>query len=139
MERFWAKVDRSNESGCWLWTGAKIPGGYGQIWLNGRMHNAHRVAFLLIFGWLPPVVMHKCDNPPCCKPDHLLAGDVMENIRDRDMKGRQAKHERQGSAKLTLKAVSEIRVSEKSNKALGKLFGVSSAAIGYARRGETWK
>ena len=43
-ERFWAKVDCSNEDGCWLWMAALTRGGYGQFY-DGRVIYAHRWAY----------------------------------------------------------------------------------------------
>jgi hypothetical protein len=36
-------------------------------------------------------VLHKCDNPPCTRPDHLFLGTDLENQRDAISKGRRPK------------------------------------------------
>ena len=51
----------------------------------------HRVVFYREAGYLPPVVMHTCDNPRCINPEHLVAGDWDSNNKDRAAKGRSAK------------------------------------------------
>jgi HNH endonuclease len=33
-------------------------------------------------------VMHSCDNPPCCNPNHLSIGTHHENMIDSMLKGR---------------------------------------------------
>jgi hypothetical protein len=33
-------------------------------------------------------VLHRCDNPPCIRPDHLFLGTQAENNKDRSLKGR---------------------------------------------------
>jgi hypothetical protein len=91
-ERFWQKVQRTkNEEECWLWTGSKARHGYGQVKHNPyRNISAHRVAYTLIFGDFAEEldVLHKCDNPPCCNPNHLFLGTAADNIRDMQEKGR---------------------------------------------------
>lgn len=91
-ERFWAKVDRSSD-GCWEWTGGRFDEGYGTIRVAGRSLKTHRVAWELVQGAIPEglCVCHRCDNPPCCRPDHLFLGTREENNRDRDEKGRGAR------------------------------------------------
>jgi hypothetical protein len=49
---------------------------------------AHRVAFELVFGYLPDTVLHDCDNPKCVRPDHLEDNTQEKNIRDAVRRGR---------------------------------------------------
>jgi hypothetical protein len=75
------------DTGCHVWTGkGRNNGGrYGHI---GFM--AHRVAWDLANGPIPEGmnVLHKCDNPAWCNPDHLFLGTAQENIADKVRKGR---------------------------------------------------
>ncbi len=87
MERFWSKVQRAGDDECWYWR-AGIVKGYGQFWIAGKNHYAHRVSYLLTHGWMPETVRHSCDNPPCCNPAHLIAGTQADNMRDKHDRGR---------------------------------------------------
>jgi len=81
-DRFWSRVVRSE--GCWEWTGANVRG-YGQISVGGRRRvYAHRASFELAHGPVPAnkMVLHRCDNPPCCNPAHLYAGTAQDNTND---------------------------------------------------------
>jgi hypothetical protein len=73
------------ETGCHLWTGTIIPGGYGRVHVA-----AHRLAFQLANGPIPAglLVLHRCDNPPCCNPEHLFLGSNADNMADKVRKGR---------------------------------------------------
>ena len=64
-ERFLRKVS-VGESGCCPWIGSIGNGGYGQIW-DGRLVQAHRVAYQLYVGRIPEglVVDHACHNTNC--------------------------------------------------------------------------
>lgn len=87
-ERFWAKVRKTD--GCWEWMGARRGKGYGQFYLNGRTQHAHRVAWELVHGPIPPGMqaLHRCDNPPCVRPADLFLGTNHDNVLDRHSKGR---------------------------------------------------
>src|SRR6266568_2829528 len=100
-ERFWRRVDRSGE--CWLWLGGRDRHGYGLCYLGGgRKHSrngfAHRIAYRMEHGEIPEGldVCHHCDNPPCCRPSHLFAGDALANMRDAAAKGRTARGDQTG-------------------------------------------
>lgn len=79
-ERFWEKVEKTDT--CWLWTAQVIPEGYGRFWLDGRQHNAHRVAWELEHGPIPDglVVDHLCRVRNCVRPDHLRVCTTSENV-----------------------------------------------------------
>ena len=86
--RFWSRVTKTTT--CWLWTGDRKPAGYGTL-LVGRRHTyAHRLAYELTYGLILPGMecMHRCDNPPCVRPDHLFLGMHGDNVRDMVAKGR---------------------------------------------------
>ena len=86
-ERFWRKVVKSDY--CWTWTGATNDHGYGQIFFEGKLWYAHRMSFMLHTGNSPSaMVLHRCDNPPCIRPDHLFEGDNSTNMKDMWSKGR---------------------------------------------------
>jgi hypothetical protein len=72
------------ESGCHLWLRAASEGGYGRFTVGGRRLIAHRVAWELRNGPIPPgmVACHKCDTRICINPDHIFIGTPGDNVRD---------------------------------------------------------
>lgn len=88
--RFWSKVKKSRGRGCFMWLAGKDDHGYGLIWWKGKMVRAHRLAFELTYGPLPPGLLacHRCDTPGCVRPDHLFAGTHADNARDASVKNR---------------------------------------------------
>lgn len=80
-KRFWPKVTRSD--GCWEWTAARIPGGYGSIGFAGDQYGAHVMSWALANGhWPEKWVLHRCGNRICVRPDHLYEGDSRQNMQD---------------------------------------------------------
>jgi hypothetical protein len=137
-ERFWEKVKKSVD-GCWTWTaGTSKNFGYG--WFRsgtGEPVHAHRFSWEIHYGPIPEnqCVLHSCDNPLCVRPDHLFLGNRTKNAADRDGKGRgrNARGEDHGKAKLTEDDVRAIRkeYSEGScgYRKLSKQYGVSRQSI----------
>lgn len=99
IQRFWTKVDTSGD--CWVWKGGRSPSGYGMFTVKRRNTRAHRVSYMIAHGPIPDgmCVLHRCDNPPCINPKHLFLGTDLDNVRDRDAKGRTATGERNGFRK----------------------------------------
>lgn len=148
---FWAKVDKSEE--CWVWTGEKHAEGYGVFWLWSKRLLAHRVAWLIAHGeWPCPCCLHKCDNRPCVRPDHLFQGTRADNVADMYAKGRArlattgclvSRGEEKWNAKLTADGVKAIRALHASGTISGRniarLYGVSPCTIRRVVHSLTWR
>lgn len=114
IERFWSRVNKSDGvDACWLWTGKPHKDGYGVFGIGKKLYLAHRVSYEIANREIPSGlnVLHSCDNPPCCNPAHLFLGTQLDNVRDRDQKGRgnPSRGEKNGNAKLTDAQIESIR------------------------------
>lgn len=88
-KRFWEKVEKTE--GCWKWRASVNQRGYGRFGVSsGKGVNAHRVSWVIHNGQIPGdlFVCHKCDNPPCCNPEHLFLGTRQQNVDDMILKKR---------------------------------------------------
>lgn len=138
--RFWSSVDRRGANECWPWTLArkKKGGGYGVFNTRVGQLLAHRAAFVLSGGTFADgeLVLHSCDNPPCCNPSHLRAGTSADNGRDKAVRGR-------SRSVLTGQKVLEIRALRASGvpfKEIAERFGVAEITAQQAARGRrAWK
>ena len=82
------------------------------------------------------IVRHKCDNPHCINPDHLEIGSNYDNIQDRNKRGRTAKNENHGRAKLTNEQVIEIYHMSGSQQSIADKYGVSQRLVSLIKRKE---
>lgn len=135
---------RPAKSGCLEWTGATmgaVP--YGCLRYRGKLWYAHRLSAFLAgkLTYLTKHVLHSCDNPLCCNPDHLREGTTFENMADKELRGRanRARGSSHGMAKLTEADVLAIRCDPRTQTAIAKAFGVSQSLVSTIKRGETWR
>lgn len=156
VARFWRSME-SCIDGCWMWKLGTNRSGYGKFKANGRTLIAHRVALFLTTGEWPPVAMHTCDTPQCCRPDHIRAGTHADNMADRNTKNRQATGDRNGSrvhiermprgihhkhAKLTDDAVREIYEAQARGERqvdVAQRLGVSQAIVSRVMLRRAWR
>jgi len=142
IRNFWKKVKAADEASCWNWTASKR-NGYGAIKINGKMRPSHRVSWIIHNGKIPKGlhVLHRCDNPVCCNPNHLFLGTHAENMKDRDEKGRVAHNrgEKNGRAKLTKEAVIEIFYDIDTNVKIAKKHGISRYTVRDIKNYKRWQ
>lgn len=143
IHRFWSKVDRRGPNECWPWMAGCFSSGYGAFSFIFRgkkvTRRAHRIALSMHDGHLgKKKALHSCDNKPCCNPAHLWGGTVLQNVADRDRKGRTARGEQSGKAKITSEQAIAIRSSTMSQRATAKAHGISKSMVGNIRRNESW-
>ena len=145
VERFWKFVDRRGEDECWLWAGHthKITG-YGTLAKPGRSAGfvlAHRYSWELHNGSIPAGenVCHTCDVRNCVNPKHLFIGTHLENEADKKAKGRQAKGEGHGMAKLTESQVYAIRSDPRPQRVCASEYGVTQGMVHLIRARKSWR
>jgi hypothetical protein len=83
LERFWSKVEKFD--GCWAWTAALTPAGYGKFAYQGKTALAHRLAYEDAKGPIPTglFIDHACHNRKCVNPGHLRLATPKQNMENR--------------------------------------------------------
>lgn len=153
VEAYWARVVKDGplnvpELGpCWEWEGAFASNGYPRTpsGKRGRYLLAHRVSLSLKLG--RPIAegmhaCHRCDYPPCTRPDHLYEGTDADNVKDAVSRGRHKKGGMDPAAKLTDDMIIAIRTraaNGEKNRALAAEYGVAESLISGIIRGSRWK
>ena len=151
ITRFWNKVNKNgpiikSELGpCWIWYAHTDDDGYGVFWYQNKNRRAHRVS-LYFEGILIPddlLVLHKCDNPPCVRHDHLFVGSNEENMRDMTEKKRSAPQhgEFNPQSKLKEKDVIEMKRLYKigfSQDDIAIEFNVARTCVSRVINGKRW-
>lgn len=131
-----------DKNGCWIWTGAKLRGGYGSFLGENKTHwQAHRFSYSFYVGNLSKDVdvLYRCDNPSCVNPDHLFLGTDEDNAKDREQKGRSAKGEKISIlSELDVQKIRKYLQQRVPRKVIAKMFGVGPTCITDIYSGRTW-
>jgi hypothetical protein len=122
---FWFRVEVSKQlDACWEWKGPRFKTGlpYGKF----KNTTAHRVAYSHCNGALAENldVMHICDNPPCCNPNHLKAVPTIVNVHDCFQKRR-----RDLLSEDTLNRIHEMHRAGTQQKVIAQNIGISRASV----------
>lgn len=83
-------------NGCWEWTKSVSKFGHGRMRFAGKLLLPHRLVAVAagivtqyeVVNRDTDYVLHHCDNPKCCNPEHLFAGSKSDNAKDCMAKGR---------------------------------------------------
>jgi hypothetical protein len=139
LARLAARAVRDDKTGCLVWQGSKVNGGYGQITYRRELLRTHRLAWVAHNGAVPSghYVCHACDNPSCIAIEHLFLGTPQENYRDMRKKGR-LKY----NAKLAPEQVFEIKrrfAEGESAVAITRDYGVRYDQILAIKNGRAWR
>lgn len=126
---------------CLIWPFSCDLQGYGQVAVKRRVTRASRVMCALVHGPAPSPrhhAAHSCGRGQdgCFNPDHVSWKTPTENQQDSVQHGT-AKKPGGPRRKLTDAQVAEIRALKgtKTQRELGKLFGVCWETIGQIQRG----
>jgi hypothetical protein len=136
------------DNGCWDAIGPRTEKGYCLFWDGVRQRRAHRAVYEIVHDVsLPPhvLVLHTCDNPPCVRPTHLLAGSAKTNSEEMVQRGRHrpsyCRGEFHGKSKLTSKSVVAIRKEHTEGFSIDLLaaaYNVNRSTIHKVIARETW-
>ncbi len=140
----WDHIDRQTADGCWNWTAATSKSGHGIATIGGRRCYVHRYLFGIFNGPIPPgkVVRHRCDNPACCNPAHLILGTPAQNVADRCARGRSARGESNGRSRLSADQVIELYTrwhAGEGSTSLATEYGITDRAVRLIIHGRNWR
>ena len=131
-------------SGCWIWIGACLKDGRGNITreINGKKKSirASRFSYEAFVGPIPTgmLICHKCDTPSCVNPQHLYCGTSKDNYWDSRNKNRHYVRNRSNHSlnKLSdedIKYIKDNHATE-STSSLANRFGVAFTTISNIRK-----
>jgi len=150
IERFWSKVERKGDDECWEWKGTRDIGNYGKLYISSPKRTtlmAHRISYFLKNGKFPleMKILHICDNPPCCNPNHLKIGTQKDNVDDCIKKGRRSPQNCDNNNRRILNSSQVIETKELyetgsySAREIAEKYCVHTTTINYILRGISWK
>lgn len=142
---------RKLESGCWVCdTAIANPDTkYCEVVIERSGQRkareyVHRLSYRHFKGAIPKGrhILHSCDNPPCCNPEHLSAGTRSQNMQDMVEKGRHYRGQNNRAAFLTdadVIAMYELHASGMKQYEIGRRFGVNERYVWLVVNGKRWR
>ncbi len=150
-ERF-AEKWIGDDNGCWNWTAGLDKDGYAQFKFEGKTWQAHRWAWVQVFGPITQVdeegrpyeLDHRCRNRTCVNPEHLRLLSHAENTaemfaarraaralaRSTHFEAREHKPTSSRLERLQWRAqLAELIVLEASTEECAELLGVSEQEV----------
>lgn len=154
--RFWSNVNVGLKDSCWYWKRSKHNFGYGWFRINKKSYSSHRLALIFWNGSEKKDlnVLHNCNNPSCCNPNHLRWGTQYNNVQDSIKAGTKSDPPINNSlppvfhgsehpiSKLTEKDVIKIRKERSTGvkiKDLAEKYFVSNSCISGIINYKSWK
>jgi len=118
----------------------KVRGGYKIFVRNKKRILIHRYIYEINFGKIPKgkIIRHKCDNPNCINPKHLILGTQKENMQDMKDRERSLYGIKNHKAKLTEKQAKEIYLLNFPYKEIAKKYKISKEAITSIKNDKNW-
>lgn len=118
---------------CREYQGYVDENGYARRRFRGAMWYVHRYVWMLANGPIPKgtFVLHRCDNPPCFRLDHLFLGTAKDNSADMVTKGRATQH---GVVRLPEEEIIRLRSEGWSLRRIAAAVGCSAAGALYVLR-----
>lgn len=114
-------------SGCWMAEGRRNESGYVQKRVLKKTTTTHRLSFVHFRGATNGLfVLHKCDTPACCNPDHLFLGTNADNMADMKAKGRRLER-RIKFSEDEVRLVKQMRNQGVTYSEIARVVGCSSA------------
>ncbi len=130
--RTYIEEDCGYETLCHVWQGEPSQR-YPSLKIKGKPKKVHAWVWEQANGPIPPglVLHHRCENPRCCRLDHLELATTASNAQ-------RARH-----TKLTMEKAEQIRHlaagGEHSYRRLAEMYGVSRGTIEGVVYGHTWR
>lgn len=129
------------ETGCWeKQNGLNPVSKHSRIGFDCVQSGGHRFSYELLVGPIPDgqFIRHKCDNPPCVNPDHLIPGSQQDNMDDMKARGRSLVGEKAPAAKLREEDAQQIYLSDENHERLANRFSVTPVTVRHIKEGVTW-
>lgn len=139
IARFFKRIAIAEDSQCWNWNLHINKDGYGIFTVEQNAYLSHRYMYELLNGEQPEVVRHTCDNRKCCNPAHLKGGTHRDNVMDRVNKGRSAKGEQNGKARLSASQVLQILADKRKSREIAADYKIDPSTVRHIKNGVIWR